>query len=280
MKNLHRIAFLLFLSLFTFNAALQAQKKPNWKKIKVLVYTKNGKGYVHDNIPNAVAAIRKLSQEKGFSVDVSEDPSVFSEENLKQYHFLLFPSTNNDVFDTEAQRVAFRRYIQAGGGFVGLHSVIGTERNWTWFKMMVGGSFVWHPKFQPLQIKVIDKGHPSVAGMPAVWKKEDETYFMKEMYPGIRVVMAHTLSAMQPNEKDAERMKTFTQTFAEYYPAVWYQEFDGGTIWITTLGHNKSDYEDPLFVNHILQGMNYVASKVGKIDYSKSYATERDTPLH
>ncbi|MEJ0033904.1 MAG: hypothetical protein WDO15_27850 [Bacteroidota bacterium] len=31
----------------------------NWKKINVLVYTKNGKGYVHDNIPFAVEALKK-----------------------------------------------------------------------------------------------------------------------------------------------------------------------------------------------------------------------------
>ena len=34
----------------------------NWKKVKVLVYTKNGKGYVHDNIPNAVACIQHLGR--------------------------------------------------------------------------------------------------------------------------------------------------------------------------------------------------------------------------
>ena len=82
--------------------------------------------------------------------------SVFTEENLKQYTFLLFANTNNDVFDTNEQRLAFRKYIEGGGGFVGLHSAVGTERNWTWFKMMLGGSFAWHPKFQPLTLKVIE----------------------------------------------------------------------------------------------------------------------------
>lgn len=280
MKILLRLILSLFLiALFLHSLSAQGQAKVSWKKVNVLVYTKNGKGYVHDNIPSAVAAIQKLGSEKGFQVDVSDDPAVFTEEKLKQYTFLLFPSTNNDVFDTEAQRVAFRRYIQAGGGFVGLHSVIGTERNWTWFKMMLGGTFVWHPKFQPLEIKAIDKHHASVSGMPSVWKKEDETYFMKEIYPGINVVMAHDLSAMKPNEKDSTRMGELAASFGRYYPAVWHHHFDGGTVWITTLGHNKKDYEDPLYLNHILQGMAYVAANVGKLDYSKAYATERDTPI-
>lgn len=280
MKKSH--AFILTLLMVIAIASIseaQNQKKVSWKKVKVLVYTKNGKGYVHDNIPNAVKAIQKLGSEHGFQVDVSDDPAVMTEANLGQYTFLLFPSTNNDVFDTDSQRVAFRRYIEAGGGMVGLHSVIGTERNWRWFKMMLGGTFVWHPKFQPLEIKVIDKTHASIAGMPSTWKKEDETYFMKELYPGINVVMAHDLSAMEPNEKDSTRMAELAANFGDYYPAAWHHNFDGGTIWITTLGHNKKDYEDPIYLNHVFQGMSYVAGKVGKLNYSKAYATERDTPM-
>ena len=50
-------------------------------------------------------------------------------------------------------------------------------------------------------------------------------------------------------------------------------------MWITTLGHDKKDYQDPTYVNHIFQGMAYVAGSVGKIDYSKAYATDRDTPV-
>lgn len=100
------IAILLLFSLQT-----QAQK--------ILVYTKNGKGYVHDNIPSAISCLQKLP---GFNVDTSGNPAVMTEENLKQYKLLVFASTNNDVFDTDAQRLAFRRYIEAGGGFVGYKS--------------------------------------------------------------------------------------------------------------------------------------------------------------
>lgn len=275
------VSGLLFILLFSFiqPGLAQKPKKVSWNKVRVLVYTKNGKGYVHDNIPSAVAMIQKLATEKGFKVDVSDDPSVFTEDNLKQYTLLVFPSTNNDVFDTDAQRVAFRRYIQAGGGFVGLHSVIGTERNWRWFKMMIGGTFVWHARYKQLTIKTIDKDHPSVAGMPPVWKKDDECYFMNEMYPGINVVMAHDLTAMDSPEKEAAKMQSLAPNYSDYYPAAWHHKFDGGTIWITTLGHNKQDCQDPVYINHVLQGMTYVASSVGKLDFSKAYATERDTPI-
>lgn len=280
MKKFQSIAVALLIAvLMAPGAVAQKARKVSWKNVKVLVYTKNGKGYVHKNIPDAVKAIQKLADEHGFHVDVSDDPAVFTEDNLKQYRFLLFPSTNNDVFDTEQQRVAFRRYIEAGGGFVGLHSVVGTERNWTWFKMMLGGTFAVHPHFQPLHIRVIDKDHPAVKGVPTVWVKEDECYFLKEWYPGIRVVMAHDLDGLTLTEKEHQRIAPLDSAFGEYYPAVWYQKFDGGTIWITTLGHDSKDYADPQYVNHIFQGMTFVASEVTKPDFSKAYATERDAPL-
>lgn len=255
----------------------EAKESVNWKNVQVLVYTKNGKGYVHDNIPDAVESIKRLSKKYGFKVDVSDDPAVFTEQNIRNYTLLLFPSTNNDVFDTDEQRLVFRRYMEAGGGFVGLHSVIGTERNWRWFKDMLGGSFVWHPKFQRYRIKVIDPKHPSVQGVPLVWEKEDECYFKNEMYPGVKVVMAHDLSSLNQNE--SEKIKQHAGPYTNLYPAVWHHFYDGGTVWITALGHAKNDYQDPAFVNHMMQGIRYVASQAKKLDYSKAYADSRNTPI-
>ncbi|OIN58710.1 ThuA domain-containing protein [Arsenicibacter rosenii] len=269
-----RLILLLFALLLFQSASAQV----NWKKVQVLVYTKNGKGYVHDNIPSAVKALQKLGTEHGFAVDVSDQPTVFTESNLKQYTLLVFPSTNNDVFDTDAQRLAFRRYIEAGGGFVGIHSVMGTERNWTWFKRMIGGTFAWHPKFQKIRIEVLDTKHPSTQGIPQSWEKEDEFYFTKEMYPGPTVIMASDLTSL--NGDEPEKVKAFGGSFTHLYPSVWYYNYDGGYTWCTTLGHAKEDYEKPMFMKHIFQGIQYVASQVKKIDFSKAYADSRDTPLH
>ncbi|GAB3902301.1 ThuA domain-containing protein [Larkinella knui] len=267
----------LFLVGLASSAAWCQKDGVNWKKVKVLVYTKNGKGYVHDNIPFAAKSIQKLGEEHGFKVDVSDQPTVFTEDNLRQYTLLVFPSTNNDVFDTDEQRLSFRRYIEAGGGFVGVHSVTGTERNWTWFKRMIGGTFAWHPKFQKFKTHVIDTKHPSMQGIPKVWEKEDEFYFTKEMSPGPTVVMAHDLTTL--NGEESEKVKMFGGSFTQLYPAAWYYNFDGGFTWCTTLGHDKKDYSEPLFMNHIFQGIRYIASQVKKIDFSKAYADSRDTPL-
>lgn len=276
MKISYRYILVSLLTLIScFTNAQQGDVK--WKNVKVLVYTKNGKGYVHENIESSVKSIQKLGQEKGFTVVASDDPSVFTEDNLKQYTILLFANTNNDVFDTNEQRLAFRKYIEAGGGFVGIHSALGTERNWTWFKMLLGGSFAWHPKFQSLTLKIIDPAHPSSKNLPSTWTKEDECYFMKEMYPGINVILAHDLTSLRKD--DEEKVKAAAGFFSRYYPAAWYQHYDGGTIWITTLGHDKKDYEDATYLNHIFQGMQFVASHAQKKDFAKAYAKEIEEPI-
>ena len=129
---------------------------PNTRAKRVLVYTRNGEGYVHDNIAASVAAIKKLGSENGFAVDHSDDPAVMNEENLRHYDAVIFSNSNNEVFKTDAQKLAFQRYIQAGGGFVGIHSASGSERHWPWFAQMLGGRFLRHPKLQTFDIHVMD----------------------------------------------------------------------------------------------------------------------------
>jgi type 1 glutamine amidotransferase len=273
-------AFIFFFSVLHSSISSDAQDKVNWENVTVLVYTKNGKGYIHDNIPSAVSCIQKLGKQYGFKVDTSADAAVMNEDNLKKYTLLIFPSTNNDVFDTDAQRLAFRHYIEAGGGFVGVHSVTGTERNWKWFKMMIGGTFAWHAKFQKFTVKVIDPSHPSVQGLPKVWEKEDECYFAKELYPGTKAILAHDITTL--NTTDTAQKNLILKnagTFADLYPAAWTNDFDGGYIWITALGHDKKDYEDPVYIRHLLQGIRYIAGKVKKQDYTKAYADNRDAAV-
>ena len=252
-------------------------KDDKLKNSVVLVYTRNGKGYVHDNIASAVNCVQDLGAANKFTVEVSDTPIVFTEANLKKYNLLIFTSTNNDVFDTDDQRVAFRRYIEAGGGFVGVHSVTGTERNWKWFKMMLGETFAWHAKFQKFTVKNIDPSHPSMKDVPAKWEREDECYFGKELYPGMKVLMVHELSSLQTDQ--ADQVQKNSGPFVDYYPAVWYQHFEGGNIWITTLGHSKESYQDPVYRNHLLQGIRYIANEYKGLNYANAHATTKDDTL-
>lgn len=222
---------------------------------KVLVYTRNfvstGTGYVHDNIRSSVDAIRKMGAENGFAVDASDDPKVFTDSNLKQYKVLIFSNSNNEAFQNDAQRDAFKRYIQAGGGFVGIHSASGSERNWPYFWSVLGGKFVRHPKFQKFVVRVQDKNHPSTKDLPATIDWADECYYSDNLNPGI-----HILLVTDPAKLDDPQKATYPgDRFGDSLPLAWYQEFDGGREFYTALGHTKEDYANPILYKHILGGI-------------------------
>lgn len=265
-----------FLFIITALCACKTQKETtannvNWKKTKVFVYTKNGKGYVHDNIAAAARCIQELGAQNGFAVDVSDDPAKFNDDNLKQYNALIFTSTNNDVFDNDAQKLALMHYIEAGGGFVAIHSVTGTERNWPWFKRLVGGTFERHAKHQPFTEIIIDHQHPSTSFLPATWKRDDECYYTKEINPDLHVLMVHDLSTVDDKGKPVIYGNTF--------PSVWCHEFDGGREWYTSLGHDSTTYKEPDFRKHIMGGLQWVLSKQQPLDYSKAHAKTPNDPL-
>lgn len=226
---------------------------------KVLVYTKNGEGYVHENIPYSVEAIKKLGRENGFEVEASEDPALFTEENLSRYDALIFSNTNNDVFDDETQRRAFKNYIQNGGGFVAIHSASGSERSWPWFSQLVGGNFERHAPQQDFTVDVINRAHPSTSHLPNRWAIEnDECYYLKELNPGMNVLLAADMTTVADDRKNE-----FPGTiFGESFPVAWFQEFDGGRQWYTTLGHRPEQYSDPVFVQHILGGIQWAVNGV------------------
>ena len=243
----------------------------NWKKVSVLVYTKNGKGYVHDNIPSAVACIQRLGKQNGFQVAVTDNPADFNDANLQKYNALIFTSTNNDVFDTDAQKVALMRYIQAGGGFVGIHSVTGTERHWQWFIRLVGGTFVRHAKHQHFKEIIVDTTNPSTSFLPRHWDVNDECYYVTDINPDIHVLMAHDLTTVDDKDKPV--------IYGDVFPSAWCQEFDGGREWYTALGHDGERYSDPLFEKHILGGIKWVVGKNKPLDYSKSHAKSPEDPV-
>ena len=229
-------------------------------KKRVLVYTKNGKGFVHTNIANSVESLKKIGILNNLIVDVSEDPSVMTSEKLAKYNCLVFSNTNNEIFETEEQRRAFVSYIHNGGAFVGIHIASGSERNWPWFHEMIGGLFKRHPAFQSFEIKVIDKNHPSTVMLPEIWKKEDECYFMTELNPNSHVLLAADLRTVIDTEKEVYPGRVF----GDYFPLAWCHQFEGARVFYTALGHADKDYLDPLFIKHLTGSILWVLDKNSK----------------
>ena len=248
MKRFSSLALGALLAI-TFGAPSAAAQK------RILVYTRNytpdGKGYVHENIAASVAAIRKIGAERGFGVDGSDDPTSFSDANLKPYAALVFSNSNNEAFATEAQRDAFKRYIQGGGGFVGIHSASGSQRDWPYFWSVLGGKFVVHPKMQKFTVRVVDSSNVATTDVPSEFEWTDEFYFIDHLNPGLHPVLVADRTKLQY----LDAVKNDLSTFATQTPLAWWQRFDGGREYYIALGHNKEDYANPILYKLIENGI-------------------------
>jgi type 1 glutamine amidotransferase len=223
----------------------------------VLIYTKNGQGYVHDNIPASITALEEICRENGWTFQSTADALVFDSDTLERFDALIFSNTNNETFDTEAQRKAFQAYIRSGGGFVGIHSACGSERDWPWFWANLGGKFVRHPAYQPFEIRVIDPSHPSTSVLDSVWTWQDECYFMDHLNPDIHVLLAVDLNTVEDADKE-----TYPGTvFGDHFPLCWCHNFDGGRQWYTALGHDAEHYQDNRFRQYLAGGIRWTLNK-------------------
>jgi len=226
---------------------------------RVLVFSKT-KGYRHASIKEGKEALQKLGLEKGFIADTTELSEDFNEENLKKYRAVVFLSTTMDVLD-EMQQNAFKRFIQGGGGFVGIHAAADTEYDWWWYGKLVGAYFKSHPKTQEAKfVKVKPFGNG--VNLPDEWMRTDELYNYKKISDEIIPIWKLDESSYEGGEN------------GDNHPIAWYHDFDGGRSFYTGMGHTPESYSDPLFIDHVYQGIVYAMGD-GKPDFSKAKSKKK-----
>lgn len=211
---------------------------------RVLVFSRTT-GFRHDSIPEAVEAIKKMGAENKFEVDATEDASVFTAENLKRYRGIVFAMTTGDVLDAQ-QQVAMQEFVERGGGWVGIHSASDTEYDWPWYADLVGAYFKSHPPGgQTAKLIIEDAKHPSMKGMPKEWSRPDEWYDFRTNPRGkVNVLISVDESSYKKSEP-------------QDHPLVWCHTVKKGRAWYTEMGHYKSAYFEPLYLQHLLGGIKW-----------------------
>ena len=232
----------------------------------ILVFSKTA-SFRHASIDAGKKALSKLATEKGFTTSFTEDAAQFSDKNLQKYNAVLFLNTTGDVL-SDQQQIAFERYIQAGGGYVGVHAATDTEYGWAWYGKLAGAYFLDHPmtpsNVQNGKFIVTKKNHWATQGMPDEFERKDEFYSFKDISPKINVVL-------KIDEKSYTGGKN-----PDFHPISWYQEFDGGRSFYTAMGHTDETFSEPLFLNHLFAGIKYAAggAEPKPLDYRKARPEE------
>jgi type 1 glutamine amidotransferase len=221
-------------------------------RFRVLVFSKT-EGFRHASIPTGKRALQQLGAEHGFAVDTTENAAVFTSDSLSRYDAVVFLSTTGNVFN-QAQQEAFTSYMQAGGGFVGVHAAADTEYDWPWYGDLVGAYFEGHPSdpnVRTATVRVTERTHPSTRMLPGTWERTDEWYNYDANPRGSVEVLATV------DESTYEG-----GTMVEDHPIVWKHQYDGGRAWYTGGGHTKESFtSEPRFMEHLLGGIEWAAGE-------------------
>lgn len=241
-------------------------------------------GFRHSHIDDTTHALIDLGAENGFTVDVWDPPNnssgwwgpgspgqpdltlpsspFTSAEDLSQYATIVFvsPVDNTNSLDPSVPRLlddaevaALQGFVHAGGGVVGLHAATDTMHTVPWFTELIGGGarFVGHPQQQTATMLVESPAHPSMTGVPLVWERWDEWYnFSLNPRGDVHVLMTLDESTYEGGTMGAD------------HPIAWCQNFEGGRSWYQGAGHVDEAWSDPVFLEHVLGGIEWTAGVV------------------
>jgi type 1 glutamine amidotransferase len=212
-----------------------------------LVFSKTNGFRDSKSIDAADAMFRDIAKQRGWGVYVTENAAVFNSRQLSRFKAVVWNSTSGDVL-TMDQRKAFQDYLNAGGGFVGVHGAGGDLKYlWRWYvDDLIGAQFTGHtmwPHISPATIHIVDPAHPAMAGLPATWVRSDEWYsFAKSVREkGYRVLATVDETTYQPHGMTLKSI-----AMGRDHPLIWTHCVGRGRAFYSALGHAAATYAEPL----------------------------------
>lgn len=188
----------------------------------------------------------KAATTHGFAFEATNNWSNLNAAYLAKHQVVLFLDTRPEA---AAQRDAFKKYMDEGGGWIGFHfaafALNGSTypQNWTWYhETFIGAgeykSNTWKPTSATLRVE--DSLHPATAKMPRTWKAApNEWYAWKNdlrLKPDIKILM----SVDPVSFPLGTGPKAHEIWHSGYYPVVWTNQ-KYRMIYVN-MGHNDMDY--------------------------------------
>ena len=243
-------AFWLLTMLVALAIPASAQTPPPAPEFNALVFSKTLL-FRHPSITNGIAAIRRLGAENGFHIDATEDASWFNQANLAKCKVVIFLSTSGNILNG-TQQAELRSFLLRGGGLVAIHAAVAgdvaTEGAWPWYGETLCARFTNHSAIVQATVNIEDRKHPSTAPLPEHWVRTDEWYNFISTPRG----QAHVLASLDETTYRGG-------TMGKDHPIAWCTQVGKGRVWYTALGHTEASYTEPLFLKHLLGGIQSVA---------------------
>ncbi|HEY9047652.1 MAG TPA: ThuA domain-containing protein [Ohtaekwangia sp.] len=182
-----------------------------------------------------------------FTYDSTNNWDNLNEKYLSRYQVVVFLDTRPD---SAAQRVAFQKYIEHGGGWIGFHfagfalTPSAYPQNWDWYhnQFIGAGQYkgnTWRPTSAIL--KVEDKKHPVTQHLPATFKSSPSEWYSWEK----DLTKNHDIKILLSIDPASFPLGTGPKQHeiwhSGYYPVVWTNT--KYRMLYLNMGHNDIDYE-------------------------------------
>ena len=221
-------------------------KQVHLKHVLVIGETK---GFEHDSIPAAMAAIYNMGTESGlWDTIMRTDTELLTKKdlgrnakNLNYFDLIVFTSTTGELDMDDDQKKDMLSFIHDGGkGFVGVHAALDTNYKWPEYGEMIGGWFNEHP-WMTFNAPIVneDPDFPAVRHFPKEFVKYDEIYQAKEWSRD----KVNVLLSLDPNRLNYNnpRVHRTDHDFA----VAWSKMYGKGRVFYSTLGHTEEAWNDP-----------------------------------
>ena len=251
---------------------------PAKKKHKILLFSLFT-GFNHWVVPHTDAVIEILGKKSGaFDVVQSKDIALFKKENLKQFDAVVLNNncsigTHRDLFRdklsedkslTEAQVIAgaaqleqnLLSYVKKGGGLMVLHGGIVMQNKSAEFSEMMGGSFDYHPKQQPLTVYLVDTKNPLLEA----FKSEGFTHIDEAYMFNVAYAKHNFRPLLYLKTSEVEGLKGDNPDPVRYIS--WIKRYGKGRVFYASPSHNAQSYDNPKLLRFFLDGMQYVTGDV------------------
>ncbi|HEX8916011.1 MAG TPA: family 16 glycoside hydrolase, partial [Humisphaera sp.] len=239
----------------------------------------------------AIDRLKFLGARNGFNVDVTVGGSGFTDANLSRYEAIAFLDTDGVTLLDDAAKGAFERYVAAGGGYVGIGSAprtpvvepppvppppvpppvdpgsgtdlggdpgSGTPQDpvdpppppppppaapaWPFIADLIGATADADVPAAKLSLSTGDRSVPATSSLPRTWAIREAT---------------EAFAADPP--ADARVLVRAGDDAGGSRPVSWQRSAAGGRAFYTSLGTSAGTWDDPLFLAHVLGGIEYAA---------------------
>lgn len=235
----------------------------------ILIFSKTN-GFRDDaQIIAANRALEEIARQHGWSSFTTENAAIFNPQQLARFKTVVWNSVSGDVLTPE-QRDAFRKWLEKGGGFVGLHGAGGDPSYaWRWYvDNLIGAQFIGHimgPQFQTATLVVEDRNHPATRHLGSTWQRSDEWYSFASnpRNKGYRILVTIDEKSYRPEEALLPFIKPRNIRMGADHPVVWTHCVGDGRAFYSALGHAASTYGEPLHRQMIAGAIAWTAGLEG-----------------